>query len=131
LCVTSFGSHMRLSSANRKTHCRMNHCHIGSSVGSSGEGVCALSSSLVEIFLPSYEPTLSYFNPVVHPVLKEIQIPYRPSHNCADASKMKAIGSSSALIHCGADLIRWFDRRSYFSTVGSSDATLTRGSHLS
>jgi hypothetical protein len=35
------------------------------------------------------------------------------------------------LFHTGAQLHRRFDRRFYFSTVGSSDAILKRGSYLS
>jgi hypothetical protein len=109
----------------------MNHCHIGLGVGSSGEGVCALSSSLVEIFLPSVEPTLSHCHLAVHSMLKENQPLHKPSRNCSDASKKKAIGSSGVQIRCGANSIRRFDRRSLVLIVGSSDATLKRGFYLS
>jgi hypothetical protein len=74
----------------------MNRCLVGSSIGSSGEGVCALSSSLVEIFLPSDEPTLTRFQPTVHLVMKENQLFHRPLHNYSDASKNQAIGSFDA-----------------------------------
>jgi hypothetical protein len=56
----------------------MNRCLVGSSVGSSGEGVCALSSSLLEIFLPPDEPTLLRFYLAIHPVLKENSLFHRP-----------------------------------------------------
>jgi hypothetical protein len=48
----------------------MNRCLVGSGVGSSNEVVYALSSSLLETFLSSDEPTLLHFYPAVHPVLK-------------------------------------------------------------
>jgi hypothetical protein len=87
----------------------MNHCLVGFSVGSSGEGVCVFSSSLLAIFLPSDEPMLLRFFPAVHSVLKENQLFHRPSLNCSDISKFQAIGSSDACFHQGAELIRWFD----------------------
>jgi hypothetical protein len=37
---------------------------VGSSVGSSGEGVCALSCSVLEIFLPSDEATPTCFHTI-------------------------------------------------------------------
>jgi hypothetical protein len=49
----------------------MNRCPVGSSVGSSGEGVWALSCSLLENFTPSDESTPLRFTPTVHPVLKK------------------------------------------------------------
>jgi hypothetical protein len=52
LCVTFVKSKMRFSLAIRNCHRQMNRCLVGSGVSSSGEGVCALSSSLLQIFLP-------------------------------------------------------------------------------
>jgi exopolyphosphatase/pppGpp-phosphohydrolase len=72
----------------------MNRCLVGSGVGSSGEGVCALSSSLLANFLPSDEPTLSRFSSAVHPVLKEISTFHRPVRNSFDATNLQAVGSS-------------------------------------
>jgi hypothetical protein len=62
---------MRSSSTKSNCHRRMNRCPVGSSVSLSGEGVYALSSSLLENFLPSDEPTPARFTLAVHPVLKE------------------------------------------------------------
>jgi hypothetical protein len=93
---------MRSSSTKLNCHRRMNRCLVGSSVGSSGEGVCALSSSLLEKFLSSDELTLTRFSPAVHPMLKEISNFHRSVCNCSDASNSKAIGSSDALFHRGA-----------------------------
>jgi hypothetical protein len=73
----------------------MNRCLVGSGVGSSGEGVCALSSSLLENFLPSDEPTLTRFSSAVHPVLKEISIFHRLALNCSDTTNLQAVGSSN------------------------------------
>jgi hypothetical protein len=39
----------------------MNRCLVGSGVGSSGKGVCALSSSLLANFLPSDETDANTF----------------------------------------------------------------------
>jgi hypothetical protein len=52
---------MRNSSTKSNFHHRMNRCLVGSGVGSFGEGVCALSLSLLEFFTPSDEPTLLRF----------------------------------------------------------------------
>jgi hypothetical protein len=131
LCVTFVGSKKRYSSTKSNCHRRMNRCLVGSGVGSSGEGVCAFSSSLLEIFLPSDEPTLPRFNPAVHPALKEISLFHRPSLNCSDATKYQDIGSSDAQFHSGAEQFQWFGRRSLFAAVDSSGAILTCWSHLS
>jgi hypothetical protein len=56
----------------------MNRCSLGSSVGSFGEGVWALSCSLLENFTPSDEPTPSRFKTSVHPVLKKFSSFLRP-----------------------------------------------------
>jgi hypothetical protein len=50
---------MRNSSTKSNCHCRKNRRPVGSSVGTSGEGVWALSCSLVANFAPSDEPTPS------------------------------------------------------------------------
>jgi hypothetical protein len=68
----------------------MNRRPVGSSVGSSGERVCALSCSLLEYFLPSDEPTPTCFTPSVHPVLKEFSSFHRPARNYSDASIFKS-----------------------------------------
>jgi hypothetical protein len=90
---------MRYSSANRNCHRRMNRCLVGSGVGLSSEGVCALISSLLEIFLPSDELTLTRFDPAVPLVLKENQLFHRPSFNYSDASKFHVVVSSDAHFH--------------------------------
>jgi hypothetical protein len=59
LCVTLDGSKMRNSSTKSNCHHRRNRRPVGSSVGTSGEGVWALSCSLLENFAPSDEPTPS------------------------------------------------------------------------
>jgi hypothetical protein len=53
LCVTFDGSKMRNSSTKSNCHCWMNRRPVGSVVGTSGEGVWALSCLLLEIFTPS------------------------------------------------------------------------------
>jgi hypothetical protein len=131
LCVTFDGSKMRNSSTKSNCRRRMNRCLVGSGVGSSGEGVCALSSSLLANFLLTDEPMLTCFSPAAHPMLKEISNFHRPVRNCSDACIFQAVGSSDACFHLGAELIRWFDRHSYFCTVGSSDTSLTCWSHRS
>jgi hypothetical protein len=119
---------MRSSSTKSNCHRRMNRRPVGSSVGSSGEGVYALSSSLLENFLPSDEPMPKRFTPAVHPMLKEFSNFHRPVRNCSDVFILQAVGSSDGGFHPGAELHRRFDRRLYFCTVGSSDATLRRES---
>jgi hypothetical protein len=109
----------------------MNRHPVGSSVGSSGEGVWALSFSLLANFTLSDEPAPSHLIPSVHPVLKEFCLLPRPAHNSSDALQILAVGPSAALFHHGAQLHRRFDRRFYFSTIGSCDATLECGSYLS
>jgi hypothetical protein len=69
----------------------MNRRPVGSSIGSSGEGVCALSSSLLEKFQLSYEPTPSRFTPAVNPVLKDFSKLHRPAHNYFDALFLQAV----------------------------------------
>jgi hypothetical protein len=59
LCVTFDGSKMRSSSTKSNYHHQMNRRPIGSSVGTSCEGVWALSCSLLANFAPSDEPTPS------------------------------------------------------------------------
>jgi hypothetical protein len=92
----------------------MNRCLVGSGVGSSGKGVCGLSSSMLENFLPSDEPTLTRFLSAVHPVLKKISTFHRPARNCSDASIFQVVGSSDACFHPGAELIRRSDRHYLF-----------------
>jgi hypothetical protein len=82
----------------------MNRCPVGSNVGSFGEGVCALSSSLLENFLPSDEPTPAHFTPTVHLVLKEFSNFHRPARNCSDAFILQAVGSSDGWFYLGAEL---------------------------
>jgi hypothetical protein len=130
LCVTFDRSKMRRSSTKSNCHRRMNRCPVRSSVGSSGEGVCALSSSLLENFLPSVEPTPTWFSLAVHPVLKEFSNFHRPARNCSDASILQVVGSSYGWFLPGAEPIWRFDRR-FFLVVASSDATLKHGSRLS
>jgi hypothetical protein len=77
---------------------------VGSSIGSSGEGVRALSCSLLENFLPSDEPTPTRFTPSVHPVLKEFSKFHRPARNCSDALYFQAVGPSDGGFHTGAEL---------------------------
>jgi hypothetical protein len=113
-----------------KCHRWMNRRPIGSSVKSSGEGVYALSCSLLENFLPSDELTPSRFTPSVHPVLKFSSF-HRPAPNCSDASILQAIGPSDGGFHPGTELHQRFDRRYWLSTVGSSDTIQKRGSRLS
>jgi hypothetical protein len=131
LCVTFDRSKMRCSSTKSNCHRRMSRRPVGSSVGSSSEGVCALSSSLLENFLPLDGLTPTCFTPTVHPVLKEFSKFHRPVRNCSDAFILQAVGSSDGGFHLGAELHRRFDRRYQFSTVGSSDATLKHRSHPS
>jgi hypothetical protein len=50
---------MRNSSTKSNCHCRMNQRPVGSGVGTSGEGVWALSCLLLANFAPSDEPTPS------------------------------------------------------------------------
>jgi hypothetical protein len=59
LCVAFDGSKMRNSSTKSNCHHRMNRHPVGSSVETSGEGVWALSCSLLANFAPSDEPTPS------------------------------------------------------------------------
>jgi hypothetical protein len=63
----------------------MNRRPVGSGVGTSGEGVWALSCLLLEIFAPPDEPTPRVFSPLVHPVLKIFALLPRPARNCSDA----------------------------------------------
>jgi hypothetical protein len=53
-------------------------------------------------------------------MLKKKSSLHRPLRNCSDATNFEAISSSDACFHPGAELFRQFDRRSLFSTVGSS-----------
>jgi hypothetical protein len=82
----------------------MNRRLVGSSVGSSGEGVYALSSSLLEKFLPSDEMTPSRFTPAVHPVLKDFSKLHRPARNCSDALFLQVVRSFDACLHPGAEI---------------------------
>jgi hypothetical protein len=129
LCVTFNGSKMRNSST--KIEMSPSDEPTPSSVGSSSEGVCALSCSLLENFLPSDEPTPTRFTPSVHPVLKEFSSFHRPARNCSDTSIFQAVGPSDGGFHPGAELHRQFDWRYWLSTVGSSDAIQKCGSRLS
>jgi hypothetical protein len=109
----------------------MNRYLVGSGVGSSGEGVCALSSSLVEIILPSDEPTLQRFSPAVHPVLKENHsftdpCSTAPMHLFSRPSVHPMLTFTAEQNHSDGST----DTR-FFLVVGSSGATLTRWSHLS
>jgi hypothetical protein len=87
----------------------MNRRPVGSSVGSSGEGVYALRSSLLENLLPLDEPTPTRFTPAVHLVLKEFSNFHRPARNCSDTFILQAVGSSDGVFRPGAELHRQFD----------------------
>jgi hypothetical protein len=96
LCVTFDRSKMRSSSTKSNCHRQMNRRPVGSSVGLSGEGVFALSSSLLENFLLSDEPTPTCFTPAVHLVLKEFSSFHRPARK-----------SSDMFFFAGRRIIRW------------------------
>jgi hypothetical protein len=96
VCVTFDGSKMRNSSTKSNCHRRMNRHPVGSSVGTSSEGVWALSCSLLENFAPSDEPTPSRLLTIGSSDAEEI---FSSSQTCAQLLRRVVI-SGCRTIRC-------------------------------